>query len=171
MLYSIGTKGKTVPWSNPCVSGEVTCAWSSVYDSYQYKVESLVSRPPEQTWSDTTSKPNSWMAVDLGPQRRLVVNHYALRDGARHGYTPRNWELQGAESMEGEWTTLRRHDNDESLDETKSHAEASWAVEGGGSVSFRCFRVLQHGMNASRGYEDYLCCAGIELYSVLTGAR
>ena len=135
------------------------------------KEESFVSRPPEQPWSRTQDKPNSWKAVDLGPQRRLVVNHYALQAGKMeaHGFTPRNWELQGAESMEGEWTTLRRHDNDESLDGTKPFAEASWAVEGADGVSFRCFRVLQHG-KSSIGH-DVLCCAGIKLYGVLTGAN
>ena len=71
--------------------------------------------------------------------------------------------------MEGEWTTLRRHNNDESLDETTSHAEASWAAEGGDGVSFRCFRVLQHGENAA--YNDVLCCAGIELYGVPSAGR
>ena len=63
--------------------------------------------------------------------------------------------------MDGEWTTLRRHDNDESMGETKPFVEVSWAVEGGEGVSFRCFRVLQHGENAKGN--DTLCCAGIEL--------
>ena len=52
VLYSIGTKGKTVPWSNPCVSGEVTCMWPSVGVAVSggsvgddSNVESFVSRP------------------------------------------------------------------------------------------------------------------------------
>ena len=57
---------------------------------------------------------------------------------------------------------------------TSEDAKASWAVEGGDGASFRCFRVLQPGKNAGSYYRnssDHLCCAGIELYGVLTGAH
>ena len=63
---------------------------------------------------------------------------------------------------------LRRHDNDESPDSTKPYAEASWSVQSMGRVSFRCFRVLQHGPNAKGNDRLHVCCAGIELYGVLT---
>jgi hypothetical protein len=54
--------------------------------------------------------------VDLGESWRLSVDHYCLRsDGNRGSHKPRNWELQGASSPAGPWTTLRRHDNDAAL--------------------------------------------------------
>ena len=77
VLIGIGTKGKTEPWSNPCASGEVACGWSSVDRNGKVKVENFVSRPPENPYSSTGNKPKSWMAVDFGPQRQIMVNHYA----------------------------------------------------------------------------------------------
>ena len=76
--------------------------------------------------------------------------------------TPINWELQGAHAADGPWTTLRRHDNDESI-EQKNGFVAAWAVEG--AAPFRFFRIHQHGVNSSAG--QYLMCAGIELYGLL----
>ena len=85
--FNQGTKGETVPWSNPCASGEVACAWSSVEDDS--KEESFVSWPPDKPYNRIEDRPTSgwleykrnfqWVAVDLGPQRRRMVSHYALR--------------------------------------------------------------------------------------------
>ena len=104
------------------------------------------------------------MCVDLGATRSLVASHYALRH-SRDGenYTLRNWELQGANAADGPWTTLRRHDNDASI-EAKPCFVAAWAVEG--AAPFRFFRIHQHGPNSS-GHQ-HLMCAGIELYGLLT---
>ena len=107
------------------------------------------------------------MRVDLGAHRTLAVTHYALRndpsttkDGA--SYALRHWELQGAHAADGPWTTLRRHDNDPSLEQKKGFA-AAWPVDG--APPFRFFRLHQHGQNA--GGVHRLKCAGIELYGEL----
>ena len=105
------------------------------------------------------------MRVDLGATRSLAVSHYALRHsgGLIYGCALRSWELQGANAADGPWTTLRRHDNDASI-EAKAGFVAAWAVEG--AAPFRFFRIHQHGPNS---YGDqYLLCAGIELYGLLT---
>ena len=68
------------------------------------------------------------MRVDLGASRSLAVSHYALRhSGANPLLALRHWELQGANAADGPWTTLRRHDNDASI-ETKTGFVAAWAV-------------------------------------------
>ena len=93
----------------------------------------------------------------------MVVRHYALRHRGCDGHALRSWELQGANAADGPWTTLRRHDNDASI-EAKPGFVAAWAVEG--AAPFRFFRIHQHGPNS---YNDQcLMCAGIELYGLLT---
>ena len=105
------------------------------------------------------------MRVDLGATRSLVVRHYALRkDKHCSGHRAlRHWELQGANAADGPWTTLRRHDNDASID-PKVGFVAAWPVEG--AAPFRFFRIHTHGYNSSN--QNYLMCAGIELYGLLT---
>ena len=103
------------------------------------------------------------MRVDLGATRSLAVSHYALRHDLNGDHALRSWELQGANAADGPWTTLRRHDNDASI-EAKAGFVAAWAVEG--AAPFRFFRIHQHGPN-SNGH-IYLMCAGIELYGLLT---
>eukprot|EP01045_Picozoa_sp_COSAG04_P019878 COSAG04_NODE_1972_length_5105_cov_1.690571_3_plen_588_part_00 len=58
----------------------------------------------------------SWIAVDLGVGRRLEIDHYALRNDSSGLYALRSWVLEGAHRLDAEkWTTLRRHDFDETL--------------------------------------------------------
>ena len=161
VLNHIGTAGGTRAWVNPCSSGDVSVAWSGIGHGLE---EHFVSKWDWQaTPSYAPDQPNSWMRVDLGATRSLVVRHYALRHSSQDDYALRNWELQGANAADGPWTTLRRHDNDASI-EKKIGFVAAWAVEG--AAPFRFFRVHQHGPNAYG--EDFLMCAGIELYGVLT---
>ena len=123
--------------------------------------------------SRTKNEANAWMAVDLGPQWRLVADHYALRNEGWGGITSttvalRNWELQVAIPMEGPWVTLRRHGDDESL-AVRPYAEAAWSIESGIHRAFRCFRIGQHRSNTTDSCRtcnlaDTLACGGIELY-------
>jgi hypothetical protein len=162
VLNHIGTAGGTRAWANPCGSGDVSVAWSSVVGGPE---EQFVSKWDWKAGhSLTMNQPNSWMRVDLGASRSLAVSHYALRhDAVDADYALRHWELQGANAADGPWTTLRRHDNDASI-EKKVGFVAAWAVEG--AAPFRFFRIQQHGKNSSNA--DPLLCAGIELYGVLT---
>ena len=44
---------------------------------------------------------DSWMSVDLGSKRRLLLNYYCLRHGRSDGSNVlRNWELQASETGE-----------------------------------------------------------------------
>ena len=162
VLNHIGTAGGTRAWANPCASGDVSVAWSSVHSGRE---DQFVSKWDCQVaTSVTTNQANSWMRVDLGATRSLAVSHYALRTSNKnYPFSLRHGELQGANAAAGPWTTLRRHDNDASI-ETKPGCVAAWAVEG--AAPFRFFRVHQHGPNANN--TNYLVCAGIELYGVLT---
>ncbi len=173
VLNHIGTAGGTRAWVNPCLSGDVSVAWSSVDDGSGSE-EMFVSKFDwKAEESNTKDEPNSWMRVDLGATRSLAVNHYALRHDSSADYILRNWELQGSNAADGSWTTLRHHDNDASI-EGKAGFVAAWPVEGEAcQMPFRFFRIHQHGANSCDGQcagdEHYLVCAGIELYGVLTG--
>ena len=131
LLFAIGTKGGTQPWANPADAGDVAVRWSSKptrFDSHLYndcKEAWFVSRPPEKPGYGqyrsvhTPNRRRSWMALDLGEGRRFALNHYALRnDGFLR--PPRSWDLEGADTMEGPWTTLRSHKDDKSLPQKES---------------------------------------------------
>ena len=161
VLNHIGTAGGTRAWANPCASGDVAVAWSSKYrGSEEYFVSKWDWKAGGNSCTDDYS--NSWMRVDLGATRSLAVSHYAFRNYSSN-YALRSWELQGANVADGPWTTLRRHDDDASI-QAKAGFVAAWAVEG--AAPFRFFRVHQHGPN-SNGHQ-HLLCAGIELYGLLT---
>ena len=116
------------------------------------------------------------MAVDLGARRRLVPSKYALRNDGKGSYSPRSWVLEGAQSLDAkEWTILRRHDRDGTLEGRRPFAEGAWTVDSSAGRAFRCFKVRQTGANAygqdsvgdGRGYAQTLSVAGIELYGTL----
>lgn len=160
VLNHIGTAGGTREWVNPCTSGDAPVAWSSVNGGSQERFVSKWDEKPNT--SNTGAQPNSWMRVDLGATRNLAVRHYALRHDSNTTNALRNWELQGANAADGPWTTLRRHDNDASI-ESKPGFAAAWPVED--AAPFRFFRIHQHGPCSHN--QNHLLCAGIELYGLL----
>eukprot|EP01043_Picozoa_sp_COSAG02_P056480 COSAG02_NODE_6701_length_3413_cov_30.264937_2_plen_572_part_00 len=146
VLYYLGTKGLTQGWINPSTSGQVICSWSSVGSTPHAEGNFVAHWPPPYIY--TRAQSNSWMAVDLGPDYRLSIAHYALRNSASGTYALRNWKLQGALNMAGPWTTLRHHKNDKTLVHGAKHFEAAWPIEDAKIKPFRCFRVLQTGPNS-----------------------
>ena len=125
----------------------------------EYFVEHAHAAP---VYNYTSNVPESWLAVDLGEGRSLVVDHYCLRSD-NIGLKLRNWELQG--SLDGQtWQTLRAHQGDASLS-SQPMSTAAWPV-GRCTQAFRHFRIQQEGADSSGGH--YLMCTGIELYGRAT---
>ena len=165
-LHHIATADGTQQYTNPHEAEHVVTTMFSSYGSSYLSPSLFVQHQhagPAQNC--TANLPSSWMAVDLGENRSLCVNHYCLRTGqARHNL--RHWQLQG--SADGStWETLREHTNDFTLSEVPM-STAAWEVEAGGRA-FRHFRILQTGPN-SAGTQQ-LRCAGIELYGTLAGGQ
>ena len=158
ILHHIGTRGGTAAYRNPHELGEVVSSASSLGN--RAAVEHFVQHAhaaPVHNFTDNV--PQSWLAVDLGEGRSLVVDHYCLRSD-NIGLKLRNWELQG--SLDGQtWQTLRAHQGDTSLS-SRSMSTAAWPVDAG-AQAFRHFRIQQMNVNSS-GNRHYLMCAGIELY-------
>lgn len=182
LIYSLATSMGERHWRNPHLSGDVVCCWSSVAE---YSDESrFVSHPSEQPHihcsqtqpcfflTDTERRlappDDAWMAVDLG--RSIVLEHYALRNDGCGEDALRHWELQGALSLDGPWTTLRIHSADTTLAQ-EAYAEAIWRVndEDACNTAFRCFRILQRSRHGS-DTDFAIACAGIELYGWLQSA-
>ena len=158
ILHYIGTRGGTVAYRNPHELGEVvSSSSSSVVGGSAPRFVQHAHATPVMQFTDNT--PQSWMAVDLGEGRSLVVDHYCLRSDCFPGHKLRNWELQG--SLDGQtWQTLRIHLSDTSLP-LQAMRTAAWPVDAG-AQAFRHFRIAQTGVN-SFGI-PHLMCAGIELY-------
>ena len=158
ILHHIGTRGGTTAYRNPHEAGWVVSSSSSLG-------RGAVDRFVQHTHATgvhnyTNNRPQSWMAVDLGEGRVLVVDHYCLRsDQQNNAHKLCNWELQG--SLDGQtWQTLRAHQDDTSL-LPQAMSTAAWPVDAG-AQAFRHFRVLQTGLNSAK--QNLLMCAGIELY-------
>jgi hypothetical protein len=168
VLHHIATEGGTSAYVNPHTAGRVVVSNSGLYNS-GHGLGSLDRFVEGQYPSHhiTDMNDDTWMAVDLGASRQLLVNHYALRHGAvGEEYLLRNWELQGSDDG-ASWTTLRRHDDDESIEATDFFV-SHWTVEGV-VTPYRHFRVHRHGPNADQATDavDAVSCSGIELYGRL----
>ena len=64
------------------------------------------------------------------------------------------------------WTLLRRHTNDESLNE--QFARHAWPVVGQ-TKAYRMFRILQTGHNSSN--HNFLLLSGVAIYGALYEGR
>jgi hypothetical protein len=147
-----------VAYRNPHELGEVVSSSSSGFVGGLARafVQHAHATPVYNCTNDT---PQSWMAVDLGEGRSLVVDHYCLRSDRHTRHKLRNWELQG--SLDGQtWQTLRIHLSDTSLPH-QAMSTAAWPVDAG-AQAFRHFRIAQTGVNSAG--TQHLMCAGIELY-------
>ena len=89
----------------------------------------------------TKARRNSWWCVDLTENYALYLTHYTLWHGQeQRGSVLRYWKLQG--SLDGnEWTTLRNHENDPGLQDSKPYCTCTWKIEGD-SNAFHYFRIL-----------------------------
>ena len=116
--------------------------------------------------SGTAERENSWWSIDLGLSHRLIITHYSLRQGKRHGESAlTDWQLEG--SYDGKnWEELKTICNgtDPQFVAPPPFYTGTWSV-GGEIPAFRLFRIFQTGRNSSGRYGIHL--SGIELYGVL----
>ena len=165
LLYSIATERHTQPWRNPAESRRVAVTASSVLED-SAPLSAVVGL--DVVRCVTQPRPNSWMALDL-LDKTLILTAYTLRHYASWDIEAlRNWRLEG--SLTGdEWTLLREHVNDESLN-AKGKA-CTWTIDvtqPGCDRPHRMFRILQTGENSNKHH--YLACSGWEVYGQLFAA-
>jgi hypothetical protein len=170
VLFHLGTAGGTRAYQNPHAAGAVVASMSSIHGDSSTNGDPprfVEHRHASGVYNYTEGAANSWMAVDL-KTARLVPSHYALRSDISDSDTLRNWQLEASNNGRA-WTVLRTHSSDASLDD-KPMSVAAWPLdaEAVAGCSFRHFRIVQTGANSTG--RNYLLCAGIELYGVLTDA-
>ena len=116
--------------------------------------------------SGTAERENSWWSIDLGINHRLIITHYSLRQGKRHGESAlTDWQLEGSHDGKN-WKELKSiyYGKDSQFFAPPLFYTGTWSV-GGEIPAFRFFRIFQTGRNSSGKYGLYL--SGIELYGVL----
>ena len=115
--------------------------------------------------SSTPNNPNKDFILetetDLAGSAATVKFYYHM-----YGSTMGTLSFDTSSDSGATWTTLRRHDDDQTM-ERRGFVVAHWAVEGV-TASFRHFRVHQHGPTADG--TNIMYCNGIELYGTLTEA-
>ncbi len=167
VLFHLGTAGGTRAYQNPHAAGAVVASMSSIGGNGSEPHRFVEHRHASVVHNYTENFTGSWMGVDLKTPR-LVPNHYALRSSEQSTQRPRNWRLEASNDGQA-WTVLRTHSSDASMGDG-SMSVAAWPLDAEtvAGCSFRHFRIFQTGSNSSGA--NYLLCAGIELYGVLTDA-
>ena len=171
VLYWIATRGHTTLYENPHTTGLVVASMSSIYKG---KVDAVVGRSIEPAPVYTENALNSWIKVDLGPDRLLLADNYTILHGASNkGNALRNWVLQAKafdDGLEDNWITLKEHADDDLLSD-EPNSSATWALDipeeisDSSTIGFRYYRIVQDGPN-SNGNNCLFCC-GLEFYGVL----
>ena len=162
MIYYIVTVGKTRPYKISSSSG-VTPKMSSI--GWGDPAHLLFHKHDGSTNNFTNGEENSWVSIDLGEGRSLIVNYYCLRHGNGDGDCRLlSWDFEGSNDG-SEWTVLRVHKDDNSLPD-EGFSVAAWEVEGV-NQAYRHFRIRQTGYNSSGYGYNNLGCAGIELWGRL----
>jgi E3 ubiquitin-protein ligase HECTD1 len=156
VFYFLGTNGgRAQSWANPADKGLVSVTMVP-QPAFSGNKNGALSRTKQRLRSK--QRRNPWLAVDLGPLRKLRLNKYSLRHGGHANEGPlRNWEMQGSHDGE-KWETLRVHVNDGAL--RGEYGVASWDVES--SAAFRHFRIFD--ITAA---PVQLSIGGLELYGRL----
>ena len=147
-------------WRNPCVvNNGIYIEASSIEKGDPF---TIAGRKPIEFW--TKDIPASWVCVDLGPSRKLLLTHYTLRHGGDSVQDfLRNWALQASDDNGASgWTILQRQRDNSNLH--FQFASHTWTVTTC-SKPYRYFRILQTGRSASN--RNFLSISGMELYGEL----
>jgi len=107
----------------------------------------------------TRNSPHSYFGVDLLGDRLLILEGYCLRNRSSTSHALVRWCCQG--SVDGKtWDVLDERENISAL--RKAGATAYFDVQARGGAAYRCFRIVQVGLNSSGS--DNLALSGLELY-------
>lgn len=164
LLHFLGTNFGLIPWTNPHTAGYITVTRSS---NGTGTAAHIVNRATEETF--TNNVPDSYIAVDIGVGRTLVLNKYTLQNRNNNDQLLRNWKFQGSNDAASNsttdleaatWVDLDVHVNDTTIGAVNNQF-ASFDIVGTPDA-YRWFRLLQNGVTSDGGH--YLTIAEIELY-------
>jgi hypothetical protein len=166
----IGTSGHTGSYINPHICGKVVVSMSSIGASGGGTALHKFVGQSADGYNCTGPFDQSWMAVDIGENYRMMVTGYCLRHDQHGSNAIRCWTLQGRSSVgHSEWDELICHEGDTALS-TQVHSSAYWPVSNKqrnshSQSAYRYFRIVQHGPNSSN--KNWLMNGGMELYGKL----
>lgn len=168
IMYWVGTNAKKAKdWVNPARHSLVVVTSSEGRSLPYGRLEDVLSRDSPAINCHTNDDKSAWFNIDTGLY--IIPTHYSLRHSRGYGRSAlRNWFFQV--SNDGTtWTTLKTHENDESLQEPGS--TTTWQVEipetETTETGWHMMRIQQNGTNAS-GQTYYLSVSGFEVYGKVT---
>ncbi|EAR87291.2 E3 ubiquitin-protein ligase HECTD1 (macronuclear) [Tetrahymena thermophila SB210] len=183
VLYYLGTYGKTKPYVNPHVLGQVQAFASTIRAG---KIEYFVGREIQNF--STCNEKMSFMGVDLGEDRFIYPTAYTIRNRNSTTYVMLNWVLEASADGSHYIPIDKRihYDPNDSHFNYTTEREREALKERGASSSysidevslkrilsdhqlkgFRFFRIVQISKN-SHG-SDNLSLSGFELYGISYG--
>lgn len=167
VCWHLGSRGGSQPWVNPVLAGRLQVRASS---------PACRSTDPKALAGNNFARCNfagprmengqlsSWWVLDLGPEHRLICNHYTLRHDGSTDFL-RSWVLQGSNDG-ASWADLRRHISDRTVRMPGQYA--SWPVSShAAAVPYRMFRLLLVGPNPEAANPHHVCLSFWELYGYL----
>jgi hypothetical protein len=89
LFFWLGSKGNTVPFSNPSLTGMVRVALSTVGTGLEGHHHRLLSRDRTAILFTDRHSPGNWMHVDLGESVSILPSHITLQ----HGYLSSSYSL------------------------------------------------------------------------------
>lgn len=194
VFYWLGSSGKTSFYRNPHTSGRITAKMSSCFAGDPFNI---VARSADHCPNYTYNRAESWVEVDFGPHRLMLVDKYTVRHGSSTvGNALRSWKLQAkagatassvkpittilsigaADTLnqsgdDDQWVTLKEHEDDQSLAE-EPNSTATWEVDMptsiGSDFNSLGFRYFRLlQTDLNSSGNNCLFCCGVEFYGLL----
>eukprot|EP01083_Nonionella_stella_P119376 356792_1 len=158
IVYAIATHYGQTKWTNPGKQGLIRIKSSRWLDG---NIEDVLSRTKAASWCSSSSFTNAWLSIDFRAKKKIKPSHYTLRNDCG-GFYLRKWNFEGSNNGT-DWTVLREHDNDTSLN--SAYDTHTWAINV--DQYYQMFRIFMTGEDSSNMYW-YLSCSGFEIYGHLS---
>ncbi|XP_066922502.1 E3 ubiquitin-protein ligase HECTD1-like [Clytia hemisphaerica] len=170
IIYWLGTNAnETTDWINPARHNVVLISSSEGRSLPYGRLEDIINRDSAPVNCHTNDNKSAWFTLDIGVN--VIPSAYTLRHARGYGRSAiRNWLFQASKDATT-WTTLKTHENDESLQDPGSTHTWKFSTEeiGEETEGWHYFRIQQNGTNAS-GQTYYLSLSGFEIYGKVTSA-
>lgn len=162
VIYFYGTQGLVTTFNNPqLLTPPMVVTASGVLGGTEDPLTALTDRAIGHFY--TTNVANSWIKIDLGVGRSLVLNQYSVRSRSSFaGDWPLQWKLEGSND-DTTWTSVHVF-NPVSPAYSGTDQWRSPAVAGQ-VTAYRYWKLTQTGANS--GGTNYLAIGEIELYGSL----
>jgi hypothetical protein len=166
IIFYLGSNGGTTAFTNPATTGAV----NPIASTTSTGTPPLLTDRQASLWN-TADAGNSWVAWDFA-NNTISLSKYTLRNRSGAGHFPRNWVLEGTNSISAfsvaglnaaTWTSIDTRVSDSSL---LAPSDYYTITINGSTASYRYIRLRQTGLNSNSA--NFLCLGEIEFYGVLS---